>query len=169
MDISIESPRRDVMATFVYPLIALGGLVVLIESLVHDGLERITMQSAMMDICSYCISLIGGFFLASYLLDLIFQKFLHRESNMSLANLFAGYSMGVVFIADMLVILFPNLFIIKWILLVYVCVIVWEGCSILLEVKEEQKMTFMAMASVSIIFSPIIIHKLFVALSNIMG
>ena len=96
VEIATESPRRDVMATFVYPIIALGGLVVLFSALVGGGLERVTFQSAMMDICSYCISLFGGFFLAAYLVDLVGQKYLMRTANMSVAQLFAGYAMGEI-------------------------------------------------------------------------
>ena len=39
-EITVESPRRDVMATFVYPLIALEGLLVLLSAFIHEGLKR---------------------------------------------------------------------------------------------------------------------------------
>lgn len=169
VEIATESPRRDVTATYVYPLVALGGLVMLVSALFHDGLQRMTFHAAMMEICSYCISLFGGFFLASYLFDLVAQKFLQRQSDMALANIFVGYAMGVVFVADMLVALFPQFFIFEWVLLLYVCYVVWEGCDVLLAVEEEKRVVYMAITSALIIFSPAIIGALFDTLSNLLG
>ena len=42
VEISTESPRRDVMGSFVYPLIALCGLAVLFGKLLYTGMERMT-------------------------------------------------------------------------------------------------------------------------------
>lgn len=169
VEIATESPRRDVTSTYVYPLVALGGLAMLISALFQDGLQRMTIHMAMMEICSYCISLFGGFFLASYLFDFVVQKYLQRQSDMMLANVFVGYAMGVVFVADMLVVLFPQFFIFKWVLLLYVCYVVWEGCDVLLAVEEEKRVIFMAITSALIIFSPTIIGILFDKLSNLLG
>lgn len=168
-EIADESPRKDVMSTFVYPLIALGGLVMLLSALIGDGLERPTFHSAMMDICSYCISLFGGFFLASYLFDIVAQKLLQRGSDMLLANVFVGYAMGVVFLADMLVVLFPQFFIFEWVLLLYVCYIVWEGCEIFLAVEENKRVAFMAIVSAIVVFAPTLIGMLFNTLSKLLG
>ena len=169
VEITTESPRKDVTSTFVYPLVALGGLVVLLGALFDGGLKRMTFHDAMMDICGYCIALFGGFFLASYLVDMVAQKYLQRESNMALANLFVGYTMGVVFVADMLVVLFPQFFIFKWVLLLYVCYIVWEGSEVVLAVDEERRLIYMALASAAIIFSPTMIGMLFDTLSKLLG
>lgn len=169
VEIATESPRRDVMATFVYPIIALGGLVVLFSALVGGGLERVTFQSAMMDICSYCISLFGGFFLAAYWVDLVGQKYLMRTANMSVAQLFAGYAMGVVFAADIIVVLFPQFFIFKWILMAYTLYIVWEGSDVIFAVGEEHRMTFTALAAGAVVVSPALVRMLFNTLSNLLG
>ena len=168
-EIVTESPRKDVTQTFVYPLVALGGLVVLVGALLEKGLERMTFHEAMMDICGYCIALFGGFFLASYLVDMVGQKYLQRQSDLPLANLFVGYAMGVVFVGDMLVVLFPQFFIFKWVLLLYVCYIVWEGCEILRAVEDNKRVAFMAIVSAIVVFSPTLIGMLFNTLSNLLG
>ena len=77
--------------------------------------------------------------------------------------------MGVVFVADMLVVLFPQFFIFKWVLLLYVCYIVWEGSEVVLAVDEERRLIYMALTSAAIIFSPTIIGMLFNTLSNLLG
>ena len=169
MEIVSESPRRDVMATFVYPIIALGGLMVLLSALVGGGLQRVTFQSAMMEICNYCISLFGGFFLAAYLIDLVGQKYLMRSASMAVAQLFAGYAMGVVFAADVVVAIFPQFFIFKWVLMAYTLYIVWEGSDVVFAVGEERRMTFTALAAGAVVVSPVFIRMLFNTLSNLLG
>lgn len=168
-EISVESPRRDVMATFVYPLIALCGLAVLLMAFIDKGFNREVYQPALMEMLSYCIALFGGFFLASYLHDLVAQKYLGRTSDMPLAQLFVGYTMGVVFVADILVVVFPQFFIFKWVLQFYVLYVVWEGSEIILGVEEEKRLIFTGLTSAAIVFSPAIIQMVFDTLSNILG
>lgn len=169
VEISSESPRRDVMGTFVYPLIALCGLAVLLGKLMSSGAGRTTFHSAAMDICGYCVALFGGFFLAAWLLDIVRQNLLTHKPDMPGSQLFVGYAMGVVFVADILAIVFPQLFIFKWILQFYVLYVVWEGSDIIFSVPEDNRLTFTAIATVAIIFSPAIIRALFNMLSNTLG
>ena len=122
-----------------------------------------------MNMCSYCISLFGGFFLAAWLLDMLKQKYLDHTADMPGAQLFVGYTMGVVFSAEILAILFPQFFIFKWILQFYVLYVVWEGSEILFAVPEDKRLTFTAMTSVAVVFSPAIIRALFNLLSNTLG
>ena len=169
VEISTESPRRDVTSTYVYPLIALCGLAVLLSAMISDGMQRPTFQSAMMDICRYCVALFGGFFLAAYLVDILRQKLLQHPANMSASQLFVGYAMGVVYFAEMLALLFPQFFLFKWRLMVYIIYIVWEGSEVLFAISEDKRLTFTALASVAVIFSPAIIRSLFNMLSNTLG
>ena len=169
IEISTESPRRDVMGSFVYPLIALCGIAVLLNTFFRDGLARNVYQPALMDMCRYCVSLFGGFFLASWLLDILRQKLLEHTTDMPSSQIFAGYAMGVVFLAEILAILFPQFFIFKWILQFYVVYVTWEGCDVLFSIPEDKRLTFTALSSVVVIFSPAIIRALFNTLSNTLG
>ena len=166
VEISSESPRRDVMGGFVYPLIALCGLVVLLSAFVHDGFKREVYQPALMSMCSYCIALFGGFFLSSYLTELTRQKYLAHQADQPGSQLFVGYSMGVIFVAEILIIIFPQLYIFQWIFRFYVLYVVWEGSSVLFNVEENKRLMFTALTSASIIASPIIIRYLFTTLSD---
>ena len=88
---------------------------------------------------------------------------------MSASQLFVGYAMGVVYFAEMLALLFPQFFLFKWMLMVYIIYIVWEGSEVVFAVEEGHRMTFTALASVAIIFSPALIRMLFNMLSNTLG
>ena len=169
VEISAESPRRDVMASFVYPLIALCGVAVLLSTFISEGLQRSVYQTALMEMCSYCVALFGGFFLASWLFDTLRQKYLGHNSDMSGSQLFVGYAMGVVFLADIIAILFPQLFIFKWVLLFYAIYVVWEGSEVFFTIDDDKRLTFTALTSVAVVFSPTIIRILFNTLSNTLG
>ena len=169
VEIASESPRRDVMGTFIYPLVALCGLTVLINTFFRDGMARDIYQPALMEMCSYCVSLIGGFFLAAWLLDVLKQKYLQHATDMAVAQLFAGYAMGVVLLADILAIVFPQFFIFKWILQFYVLYVVWEGIDVFFTITEDKRLTFTVLTSVIVVLSPAIIRMLFNTLSNTLG
>lgn len=169
IEITTETPRRDVMGSFVYPLIALGGLAILLSTFLSEGLKRSVYQPALIEMCNYCISLFGGFFLATYLTDKTTQMVLKHSSDMPTAQMFVGYAMGIVFVADILVALFPLLFIFKWLLTTYTLYVVWEGSEIFFAVNENQRMTFTALVSAAIIVSPALIGMLFNTLSNLLG
>ena len=169
VEISSESPRRDVMGSFVYPLIVLCGLAVLLGALLTGGAQRPTFQKATMDICGYCVALFGGFFLAAWLLDMLRQKFLGHSTDMAGSQVFVGYAMGVVFAAEILNAAMPQFFIFKWLLQFYVLYVVWEGSDIVFSVAEDKRLTFTALTSAAVVFAPAIIRTLFNMLSNTLG
>ena len=77
--------------------------------------------------------------------------------------------MGVVFLADMLTILFPQFFIFKWILQFYVLYVVWEGSDVLFSIEDDKRLMFTALTSVAVVFSPAVIRALFNMLSSTLG
>ena len=169
VEISTESPRRDVMASFVYPLIALCGLAVLLSTLISDGLQRSVYQTALMEMCSYCVALFGGFFLAAWLFDTLRQKYLGHAPDMPSSQFFVGYAMGAIFVADILTILLPQLFIFKWVLQFYTLYIVWEGSDVFFTIDENKRLPFTALTTLAVVFSSTIIRILFNTLSNTLG
>lgn len=169
VEIASESPRRDVMGSFVYPLIALCGLAILLNTFIRQGLARNVYQPVLMEMCGYCVALFGGFFLAAWLIDILRQKFLGHEADMAGSQVFTGYAIGIVFLAEILVILFPQFFIFKWILQFYVLYVVWEGCDAIFTISEDKRLTFTVLASVAMIFAPMVIRTLFNTLSNTLG
>ena len=122
-----------------------------------------------MEMCSYCVALFGGFFLAAWLIDMIRQKYLDHTPDMPGSQLFAGYAMGVVFLADILTVIFPQFFIFRWILQFYVLYVVWEGSEVIFNVAEDKRLTFTALTAAAVVFSPAIIRALFNMLSTTLG
>ena len=159
-EITVESPRRDVLATFVYPLIALCGLAVLLSAFMHDGLKREVYQPALMDMLSCCIALFGGFFLASYLSNLIGRNMLGKADNIELNRQLVGYAMVVIFVLEIISGLF-TLSILHWILQFYTVFVVYEGARILMQIDEKDLTRFSLIISIIIIVCPAIISTVF--------
>ena len=154
-----ESP--DVMSAFVYPLVGLCGVIVFLSELFNEGMERQALQGALISTCNYCISLIGGFFLVSYLINLLRQRWLKEKDDMPRCYSLIGHSMAVVFVADALFAFFPQFFIFKWLLLFYTLYIVWEGTDIILNIPEERHLSVSILTTLGVIFAPTLIRTLF--------
>lgn len=148
------------LAAFVYPLIGLCGLAVFLGSL-SFSFDAFSLQTAMTKACAVLVSLFGGYFLSSYLVNLYGMKALKREHELILCQQFVGYSMSVLFVLDIVLGLFPSFFILRWILQFYIVWVVWEGAQKLMMVKEEKLLSYTLIVSAIIILSPIVLKVLF--------
>lgn len=96
-EISMEEDRRKVFMAFVYPMIGLCGLSVFIGSLMKMGWDGPqSFQYAMTQCCAVAVSLFGGYFLAAYLINGLRVRMFMLDSDIPLAQQFAGYALVVV-------------------------------------------------------------------------
>jgi len=160
-EISLEG-RQKVLVDFVYPLIALAGLSVFVGTLFQVGWgSPENYQVAMTQCCAVAISLFGGFFLSSYLVNLMNVKFFGMRDNMSLSQQFVGYSMVVVFVLQILYGILPDFAILVVLLSFYTIYIVWIGSEKRMRMPEEKRLRFTIFSSVIILLCPVIIQMLF--------
>ena len=97
-EIRLEEDRRKVFTAFVYPMIGLCGLSVFIGSLMVKGWGGPqSFQYAMTQCCAVAVSLFGGYFLAAYLINGLRVRMFMLDSDIPLAQQFAGYALVVVF------------------------------------------------------------------------
>ena len=168
-EIKEETDRRKVLTAFVYPLIGLCGLSVFIGTFIgNTGEANEAFQVAMTRCCATCVSLFGGFFLASYLANLSGQKLLGRDDDNGQYQQFVGYAMVVTFVLEIVSGLF-SISILRWILQFYTVFVVYEGARTLLDVDEEELTKFSLIVGVAIIVCPVIISTLFYKLSLILN
>ena len=168
LDVKNETDGRKVMGEFVYPLIGLCGLSVFLGTLIGNTAGASAFTVAMTRCCAIFIKLFGGFFLASYLVDLLGQKWLGRAENQGLNQQFVGYSMVVIFVLNIISGLF-SISILHWILQFYTVFVVYEGARLLLDVEEKQLTRFALVASLVIVASPELISMIFNKLSLILN
>jgi len=167
-DIALEDEQKKVMSEFVYPMIGLCGLSVFIGTFIGNTAGVSAFQIAMTRCCATFVSLFGGFFLASYLINLFAKNTMGREDEKELNQQFVGYAMVVTFVLDIITGLFA-ISLLHWIFQFYTIFVVYEGARILMNVKEKDLTRYSLITSVIIIVCPSLIATIFDKLSLILN
>ena len=161
-EIRLEEDRRKVIAAFVYPMIALCALAVFGGSLFTNGWSGAeSFQIAMRNCCVVAVALFGGYFLASYLINALGMKMFNSSSHMPLAQQFAGYSLVVTFLVNIITGLLPEFGLIALVLQFYIVYIVWVGADELMGIPEDQRLKYTLIASLFLMACPLGIHMIF--------
>ena len=167
-EIVCEDNRKKVMSEFVYPMIGLCGLSVFIGTFIGNVAGISAFHIAMTRCCATFVSLFGGFFLASYLTNLLGKNTLGREDDKELNQQFVGYAMVVTFVLDIVSGLFA-ISILRWILQFYTVVVVYEGARSLMNVEEKDLTRYSLCVAVIIMICPSLIATVFDKLSLILN
>jgi len=161
-EIRLHEDKQKVFSTFVYPMIGFCGLSVFIGAILSMGWEgAVSFQYAMTRCCAIAVSLFGGYFLAAYLINAMGVQLFKMESDMILSHQFAGYSLVVLFLLQMIIGLLPDFGIIGLLLQFYTVFVVWEGASVLMEVQEKQRLRFTIFSSILLLLCPFLIQLIF--------
>ena len=167
-EIVTEASRKKVMSEFVYPMIGLCGLSVFIGTFIGNTAGASAFQIARTRCCAVFVSLFGGYFLASYLTNLLGKHILGRDDETELNQQFVGYAMVVTFVLDIVSGLF-SISILHWILQFYTVFVVYEGARLLMNVKDKDLTRYSLIASVIIMICPSVIAVIFDKLSLILN
>lgn len=167
-EIRKEEGDKKVLSEFVYPLIGFCGLSVFIGTFIGNTAGASAFQIAMTRCCATFISLFGGFFLASYITNLLGEKMLLRDDERERVQPFVGYSMVVIFVLEIISALF-SISILHWILQFYTVFIVYEGARTLMDVEEKDMTRYSLLVSVVLIVCPSLIGMIFNKLSLILS
>ena len=167
-EIDREDDQKKVMSEFVYPMIGLCGLSVFLGTFIGNTEGVSAFQVAMTRCCAIFVSLFGGFFLSSYLMNLLGQKMLGREEEKELNQQFVGYAMVVTFALDIIGGLF-SVSLLQWIFQFYTIFVVYEGAKTLMGVEGKSLTRYSLIASVIIILCPSLIGTVFDKLSLILN
>lgn len=167
-EISKDVDKRIVQIGFVYPLIGFCGISTLIGSLWSDTSGLVVFQTAMMKCGGIFISLFAGFFLATYLVQLVNKRLLNREFSEDTVQQFVGYSMVVSFLLIFVNGLF-NISFLYWLLMFYTIYVVYNGAKILLGVQEDKITVYSLVVSLIVTCCPIFISFIFNKLSLVLN
>jgi uncharacterized membrane protein YuzA (DUF378 family) len=159
-EISGEKGNTRVLTEFVYPLIGLCGLAVFIGSFLGNTAGVGVFRIAMTLCCNAFVSLFGGFFLSSYLINQVGRKWFGRGDEFELCQRFVGYSMVVVFVLYIVSGLL-SIDLLRWILQFYTLFVVYEGARTLMGIDEARLTRYTLIASIIILASPGLVGMLF--------
>lgn len=167
-EISEEMDGKKVLGDFVYPMIGLCGLSVFVGTFIGNTAGASAFQIAMTRCCATFVSLFGGFFLASYLTNLLGKQLLNREDETEKTRLFIGYGMVVIFVLEIISGLF-SISILHWILQFYTVFVVYEGARTLMTVDAKDMTRYSLIVSLITIVCPGLINVIFNKLSLILN
>ena len=128
----------------------------------------VVFQTAMMKCGGIFISLFAGFFLATYLVQLVNKRLLNREFSEDMVQQFVGYSMVVSFLLIFVNGLF-NISFLYWLLMFYTIYVVYNGAKILLGVQEDKITVYSLVVSLIVTCCPIFISFIFNKLSLVLN
>ena len=128
----------------------------------------VVFQTAMMKCGGIFISLFAGFFLATYLVQLVNKRLLNREFSEDTVQQFVGYSMVVSFLLIFVNGLF-NISFLYWLLMFYTIYVVYNGAKILLGVQEDKITVYSLVVSLIVTCCPIFISFIFNKLSLVLN
>ena len=161
-EIRLEEDRRKVFTAFVYPMIGLCALAFFLGALFAGNWgEPVTYQAAMRSCCVVAVALFGGYFLAAYVMNELGVKMFGLPNDTPLTQQFAGYALVVTFLTNIVTGLLPEFGLIALILQFYIVYVVWEGASVLMQVKESQRLKYTLISSFLLIVCPTGIHFIF--------
>lgn len=162
--IASENDAKSVLPAFVYPLIGLCGVCEFIGTFFGKEFIPDVFQLALTHCCAVAVALFGGFFLSSYLIDKMLQKWFATTLSKDMITVFVAYSMTVKFVLDMLSSLL-SLKLLLVILQIYTLFVVFEGTRRFLKIREDKVTLFTLVATIIILLCPSIIEFVFNKLS----
>ena len=169
-EIRLEEDRRKVFTAFVYPMIGLCGLSVFIGSLWTMGWGGPqSFQYAMTQCCAVAVSLFGGYFLASYLINGLRVRMFMMDSDIPLTQQFAGYALVVLFMLKIIIGILPDFRVVSWLLQFYIVYVVWEGSAKVMQVAEKDRLRFTLLSSFLLLSCPVVIEWMFNKLTVVLN
>jgi len=169
-EIRMRPNIREVSFEYVYPMIGFSALSVFIGAIWEHGWGSAEdYQYAMMMCAGVVVSLFGAYFLSAYLINMVRVKMLDQRDDMLLSLQFAGYSMTVIFLLQILTGILPNLGIISMMLQFYTIYLVWEGSEKLLDLADDKRTIFTVVASVILLVCPWLLRFVFDKLNIILN
>ena len=153
------SSKEESQATFLngylYPIMGITALSVFVN-LLND---QFTLEKALKLMTIDFVKFFVGFYIASFLIDELLQKFFDREKNPKQVQLFVGYTLSVYMLITIFLNLFMGMFSFLRFAPLYIIYVIWEGSKYYMDINENKRLIFVVLSSLILIFSPDIIER----------
>lgn len=113
-----EEKDDEFLSRFVYPLIGFVTVAAFLGVLFTR--KEFDVELALKSSIRTLVAAFGGFYLASYLLNEIWQGWFKREKDMKLCQRFVGYSSSLMFALNIVLMLLPEFFFLRIFVYIYI-------------------------------------------------
>ncbi|MDD4515100.1 Yip1 family protein [Massilibacteroides sp.] len=149
------------LTNYIYPLIGLVSIGAFLGVLFTR--KEFDVELALKASVNSLVSALGGFFLGAYLLNELWFSVFKREKDIKLCQRFVGYSSALLFVLAVVLALLPEFFFLK-IFVLYTVYIIWEGAAPYMQIKDDERMKFVGIASAVVLITPSVIEIILVML-----
>lgn len=136
------SSKEESQATFLngylYPIMGITALSVFVN-LLND---QFTLEKALKLMTIDFVKFFVGFYIASFLIDELLQKFFDREKNPKQVQLFVGYTLSVYMLITIFLNLFMGMFSFLRFAPLYIIYVIWEGSKYYMDINENKRLIF---------------------------
>ncbi len=167
LHISRSMDRATMFNTFLYPMIALCCLATFIGGVLGSASGFESLYPVLVHMGVQFFAFFFSYHIIAISVSKITTKMFKTEYDRQVTDCLVGYSMVVVLLLDACLGLFPNFRIIGWIAQFYTVKIVWDGATVLMRIKEENRLGYTMLVSILIIFTPVVMDKVMSVLTNI--
>ncbi|MBF6597340.1 MAG: hypothetical protein ITF98_03840 [Fermentimonas sp.] len=142
---------------YLHPMFGLIALTSFIGGLLFSA--NGSVESALKQAIIGVVAVYGSYFIASYVLNEMAEKF-SLKKNMPMFKKFVGFSSVVIYLLYLIIPFFPN-FIILWLLALYTVHLLYIGAQYYLKVDKENHLNFTLISSAVVLFTPAALSLLF--------
>ncbi len=148
------------LSNYLYPFIGLLTIAAFISICTRQEFD---IEQALKKAIVTLVSSFGGFYLAAYLLNEMWQGLFKRPKNLKICQLFVGFASALMFTLNIIWLLLPDFFFL-YIFILYTFYIVWEGSIRFMKIERAQQMKFSIFTFLLIIITPKLIEDALVLL-----
>jgi len=149
--------NNSFLKTYLYPAIGIVALLTFVGVFFYK--KEFDLQLAIRLMIKVLIALFAGFYLASFILSKVMEHVFFMENSYKLCQRFVGYSSALIYAMYIILAIFPDYGFLQLFLL-YTIYIIWEGASDYMQISENERNRFTAIATAIILLSPFIIEKM---------
>ncbi|MDR2810925.1 MAG: YIP1 family protein [Tannerellaceae bacterium] len=159
-----EEKGDEFLSRFLYPFIGLIAASAFIGVLFAE--ESFSIEYALKKTVKASVSSFGGFYLAAYLLNKLWESFFKQKDNLTLCRRFVGYASIPMFTVYIILALMPMQplldFVLLRMLVLYLCTgyIVWEGSRSYMKITEDGRIIFTVITAFLIVSAPELINMI---------
>lgn len=148
-----QSDQEDAyLSRFLYPIIGIATLASFF-SLLFISDTGFSLEIALKKGIVCFVSFFGALYMASYLFRVISDGLFQIEFDKTISLRFIAYSVSLLYVLEIILVLFPEFFIVR-ILMLYIVYVIWEGCEIFLGIGDKMQMKIVLLASILTLGSP---------------
>ncbi|MDH6357180.1 YIP1 family protein [Parabacteroides sp. PF5-9] len=150
-----EEKGDEFLSHFIYPLIGIITVAAFLGILFTR--KEFDVELALKSSIRTLVAAFGGFYLAAYILNEMWQGIFKREKNMIVWQRFVGYSSSLMITLNAILMLLPEFFFLR-IFVLYTFYIVWEGAGPYMQIAENERLKFVGIATTVILVLPVLIE-----------